>query len=387
MALARKVPIRIWEWTKRRMILTVVVRSHDALFHWTKIWLDAQPFTQRCRSLEASTDQEARRNEAPIAVPQDREDRRLPKIIFTPAQGIHVFIYQRRIIVLSRSKETPGNSEDFSFRAPTESMTLTVLGREPALIRRLMQEAMVFAQPPEDPRIMVTVSVYGYWKQAQRVQPRSLESVVLPYGVTERLLADVREFLDSESFYREIGIPWRRGWLLQGVPGSGKSSSIIALAGYLKLNVYVLNISGKGMTDERLADLLCDVPPHSVVLLEDIDATFDKREKDKDDLSGVTFSGLLNVLDGVASKDGRLLFMTTNHPERLDPALTRPGRVDMTLEFSFATVDQLHRLYQRFHPGQPSGRFLAECQSPITMAEAQGLLLAQRTQSQSVAAD
>ncbi len=379
MALARRVPQRLWEWTRRRMILTVTVHNHDRMYHWTKVWLDAQPFMKSCRSLEASTNQELCDPSVP-QTPVPTGARSLPKILFTPANGIHVFFYRGRLMILDRNgNQSPSSSGDAKdWKIPTETMTITVIGRDPETVRRLMQEAMEFAQPPEDPRITITVSVYGYWRQSQRLQPRSLDSVILPPGAMQSLLDDVKTFLAREEFYRQVGIPYRRGWLLKGVPGSGKSSSIIALAGHLKLNIYVLNIASKGMSDERLTDLLVDVPSHSIVLLEDIDATFDGRDKTQQgDQSGVTFSGLLNALDGVASKDGRLLFMTTNHPERLDPALTRPGRVDMQMDFGYATGDQLGRLFERFNPGRSSWEFAARYRdTTITMAEAQELLLA-----------
>src|SRR5690606_7749955 len=129
-------------------------------------------------------------------------------------------------------------------------------------------------------------------------------------------------------------------------PGTGKSSFILALAGHLGLNLCLLSLSGLSLDDQGLQNLLSCVPSRSIVLIEDIDAAFGNsgdvtpndlatsqsllgtRNK-KDKSIGITFSGLLNAIDGVASGEGRLLFMTTNHPERLDPALIRPGRIDM----------------------------------------------------------
>jgi len=70
----------------------------------------------------------------------------------------------------------------------------------------------------------------------------------------------------------------------------------------------------------------------------------------------VTFSGLLNTLDGVASSEERLVFMTTNHLDRLDPALIRPGRVDLKQEIGLASKSQLFKMYRRFYPDQTSAR-------------------------------
>ena len=87
------------------------------------------------------------------------------------------------------------------------------------------------------------------------------------------------------------------------------------------------------------------------MLLEDVDAVFTGRATtDSRQGTGVTFSGLLNAVDGVASQEGRLLFLTTNHIERLDPALIRPGRCDVHVKFDYATHDQIQRMFTAFFP-------------------------------------
>ncbi len=82
----------------------------------------------------------------------------------------------------------------------------------------------------------------GSWRDVALRHPRALDSVVTEDGVKEQLIGDLREFLDSEAFYVKRGIPWRRGVLLHGVPGSGKTSTILAVASELKLDVYVLSL-------------------------------------------------------------------------------------------------------------------------------------------------
>ena len=134
------------------------------------------------------------------------------------------------------------------------------------------------------------------------------------------------------------------------------SSFILALAGDLGYNICILNLNERGLTDDKLAYLLATVPQRSLVLLEDIDAAFNARAKAGDagaanmDRYHVTFSGLLNSLDGVASTEERLVFMTTNHAERLDPALIRPGRVDVQQFIGLATEHQVRTLFRRFYP-------------------------------------
>lgn len=113
----------------------------------------------------------------------------------------------------------------------------------------------------------------------------------------------------------------------------------------------MLNLSERGLADDKLIHLLSNTPERSFVLIEDIDAAFNKRVQTSADgyQSSVTFSGFLNALDGVASGEERIIFMTTNHPERLDPALIRPGRVDLSVLINDASPQQSRRLFERFY--------------------------------------
>ncbi|RAL65108.1 hypothetical protein DID88_001214 [Monilinia fructigena] len=106
------------------------------------------------------------------------------------------------------------------------------------------------------------------------------------------------------------------------------------------------------MTDDRLAHFLTKLPPRTLVLLEDADAAFvNRKQVESDGYSGatVTFSGLLNALDGVAAGEERIAFLTTNHIDRLDAALIRPGRVDMIERIGEATRYQAAEMWDRFY--------------------------------------
>ncbi len=107
------------------------------------------------------------------------------------------------------------------------------------------------------------------------------------------------------------------------------------------------------MDDDGLNQMLNCAPMRSIILLEDIDAIFVERTSVKEESQrrqSVTFSGLLNALDGVRSQEGRILIMTTNHREKLDPALLRPGRADMQIQLNYASEVQMKGLFKKFFP-------------------------------------
>lgn len=268
-----------------------------------------------------------------------------------PGPGKHVLRYKNAFIFVNRMREA--KSVDLQTGRPWETITLTTLYSHRHVFEELFTEAHAYAAKAHEGKTTIYNSWGTEWRPfGQPRRKRPLESVVLDEGVKERIVTDVKDFLDSGSWYHDRGIPYRRGYLLYGPPGTGKSSFIQALAGELDYDIAILNLSERGLTDDRLNHLLTIVPNRTLVLLEDVDAAFaNRRQTDVDGYRGanVTFSGLLNALDGVASAEERVLFLTTNHVDRLDPALVRPGRVDMTVRLGAVTRYQVGCLWDRFY--------------------------------------
>jgi chaperone BCS1 len=189
---------------------------------------------------------------------------------------------------------------DLNSGTPWETVHLTTLSRDRQLFPALLSEARKLAQQAVVGRTVIYTAWGAEWRPFGRPrEKRLLESVVLDEGVKERIVEDVKSFMSRGRWYSErgepsilrtwsfhlthmpshVGIPYRRGYLLHGPPGSGKSSFIQALAGSIDYNICVLNLSERGLTDDKLNHLLANAPERSIVLLEDIDAAFSKRQQ------------------------------------------------------------------------------------------------------------
>lgn len=273
---------------------------------------------------------------------------------FIPSIGTHLMRYKNNWIRVERTRQQ--QTMDIQMGVPFETVELTAFGRDRNVYFEILQEAREMALKHTEGKTLLYTAYGSEWRQfGQPRKRRPLQSVVLDEGVSEKILADCREFIRNPKWYADRGIPYRRGYLLYGPPGCGKSSFITALAGEIEFSICLLNLSERGLTDDRLNHLLNVAPEQSIILLEDIDAAFLSREDTAqqraayEGLNRVTFSGLLNCLDGVASSEARIVFMTTNYLERLDPALIRPGRVDYKEYVGFCSGYQLEEMFKRFY--------------------------------------
>lgn len=273
---------------------------------------------------------------------------------FIPSVGTHIMWYNGTWMKVERARQQ--TTMDIQMGIPFETVQFTAFGRNRELYFRILEEARELALADTDGKILLYTAMGSDWRQfGQPRRRRPISSVVLGEGISDKILADCKDFIDTPQWYADRGIPYRRGYLLHGPPGCGKSSYITALAGELGFSICLLNLSDRGLTDDRLNYLLNAAPERTIILLEDIDAAFVSREDTQlqkaayEGLNRVTFSGLLNCLDGVASTEARIVFMTTNYVDRLDPALIRPGRVDFKEHVGYCTRYQLEEMFKRFY--------------------------------------
>jgi chaperone BCS1 len=296
--------------------------------------------------------------------------------LLSPADGTHWFFHKGALVVVMRGKEGGPTAGSTYLR---EEVSLRAFGLHTRLyLTRLIEEARKSVAPDDDTVSIHTNSTWD-WTAALKVPRRPMETVILRAGVAEMLIEDASRFLQSRQWYRDRAIPWRRGYLLHGDPGCGKSSIAHALASQLGMNVAILSLASVN-GDGALRNLMVTMPPRCLLLIEDIDSAFNEREGK--DAEMVTFSGLLNAIDGIAAAEGRILVMTTNHVEKIDAALRRPGRSDVELKIELADEDQARRMFERFFPGQEElSEAFAQQHAGNSPAAIQGVLVASRAGS------
>jgi mitochondrial chaperone BCS1 len=356
LGMARLVGLRAYRAVLRRLKVTVTLDNSTQAYRDFFGWLDATQVLAHVRQVRITD----------IAGDE----------VYGPAPGLHWFWHGGRLCVVMRDiSDSQKVGGSYSGRT-LETLSLTLIGGRIATIRGwIAQGAAHLAQAAKiGPQLYVLNG--DYWHGMGQIPGRALNTVIADDDRMEQLVADLRRFRARRDWYADRGIPWRRGYLLYGPPGTGKSSVIRALATNLDMDIATLDVGRRGLTDDGLRDALLTVPRNAIIAIEDIDAVF--RERVGADHVGVSFSGLLNAIDGVAAQEGRALVMTTNHRERLDPALIRPGRADVHVELGTVGADAAARLFARFHPGDVAGadafrRALGSLR--YTPAELQGWLL------------
>ncbi len=374
LAYLRRLPSLLYAWGSRRVITRVDILDRDEAFTWVVQWLAKHPYKNRCRLWTVKTSNSKNTGDSVPYKSQDETTSQKKKdIILSPAPGPHFFFYKKRLVVLRRHRQEGGDLKGGTLGIQ-ERFDLTIFTRKASIVRDLLQDARDAANPDDKSTIRIYRSDWSTWVLVRKQTIRPMGSVILDDGVATEILDDVKDFKEAQPWYQERGIPYRRGYLLYGSPGNGKSSLVTALASELGMGICSLSLSSAGLNDQGLISLFSEIPPGCLVLIEDIDCAFDKREQE----DYITFSGLLNALDGIVATEGRIVFMTTNYRDKLDEALIRPGRCDVEVKFNNATETQGERLFAKFFPesSELGKDFGVACGGgEYSMAHLQGVLI------------
>ncbi len=228
---------------QKNLTVSLDVVSKDKSYIWVLKWIN-QHLAKRAQHLNVDT----------FFARNERSQRVSTSFTFTPSIGIHYFKYGNSWIRAERIKE---QIVDRNTGSPVETLKLMTLGRNTDVFTSILQEARQDALREQTGKTLIYNPVTGVewglsgWPKDKRL----FGSVILDKGVGEQIKADCMEFLQSSTWYHDRGIPYRRGYLLHGPPGCGKTSFITALAASIEHDIAILNLSDRGMTDDRLSAL------------------------------------------------------------------------------------------------------------------------------------
>lgn len=297
-----------------------------------------------------------------------------------PGLGRHFFFYGLRLFIFNISEMDSQGTNTQKYK-----ITLSCVGRSKKPIYKVMDEFMV--KHNFNDQISVYRSNGNEWQWVTYANKRDIKTVIMSDALEEQLVGQITEFLENEKWYRDRGLNYKKTILLYGPPGTGKSSLIRAIASYINRDLYIYDVADTGDMLTMLQNA-----KKGVVVIEDIDGfsaarsrTNKKTEveeaprsgrrgavepikfdgkgeqiapaspgKNLEDMlaewGGMNISGLLNALDGVVGLDDVIIFMTTNHPEKLDPALIRDGRVDSRVEVGYLGHPEICKYIRLFFP-------------------------------------
>lgn len=357
----RGVPGKLASWARQFFVVTLSFDSRDELMFATLVeYMHAQDVLRGSHNF---TVRAVRHGPTYQSLADELMQGGKPEAFLSPGEGFHIFRLDGHWMWMQREIQVAANV--------IEKITLSMFGRDRQPMERFIQDALEHRLSRELNRVAIYIpSPYtNEWQRARLGNHRRLDSIVLKAGQTEAIRADLDAFFAARLRYEDLGIPWRRGYLLHGPPGTGKTSLVTALASELALNVCALSLASPTVTDEKIGNLLSSVPPRSVILIEDIDAFFHARDK-ADSQVKLSYSGFLNALDGVAAHEGSVVFLTTNHPELIDEAAIRSGRVDFRLELGRCDRHQLYGMFCKFFADDSAAKRFADGLPEATFAPA-----------------
>ncbi|KAG7551014.1 ATPase AAA-type core [Arabidopsis thaliana x Arabidopsis arenosa] len=197
------------------------------------------------------------------------------------------------------------------------------------------------------------------WQSVKFEHPSTFDTMAMTPKLKRSVMEDLDRFIKRKDYYKRVGKAWKRGYLLYGPPGTGKSSLVAAMANYLKFDIYDLQLASV-QGDAHLRNLLLATNNSSILLVEDIDCSVDLPTRLQpatmmpygapQAATPLTLSGLLNCIDGLWSScgDERIVIFTTNNKEKLDPALLRPGRMDMHIYMGHCSFEGFKTLSSNY---------------------------------------
>ncbi len=357
----RSLPKKLLQYAWGKVFVTISVDSSSEIYWWLNKVIQDMPYERHHRShylmgrilvknMDGSMEESNEsifNNQNIDNVASNLQSKRVLDCVFSPAEGGYWFRFKKKWMYLHFEimKDNSGLQQ-----RPLYRLNIGYFGSKEGWIKQLLQEAQLHLDNEVNQKVLMYTHNSYNWSKSNDLNTKTMNSVTLKESLMESIIDDIKKFQQSESKYRDIGIPFHRTLLFSGPPGTGKTSTIMALANYFKLSVFYLNLVT--ITSERLPLLIQEVQNRSLLVIEDMGSIYNQEEiivkQSSLEMGPPQFSVLLNCLDGFLSKYGSLTILTTNHLDRLSPLLNRPGRIDARYDFSLADSEQVRKMCLRY---------------------------------------
>lgn len=353
--LAKNIPEKIWICIKRQLTTEMALTSRHVAFHELMDWLSRN----------------GPKNIRSVKINNGRYGYETDGCIRSIGYGNHYMKLFGSWMRLSLMQDNATTSD-----IERDRLTITKLGRDHTAFDELFKAFSVSSLSAD----YVDTYYFGShsWYKAQSQPRRSIDTLYLNEGVMEKIVGTIDNFLKSEKWYLDNGIPYQLGIMLWGYPGTGKTSIIKALAALFNKKVYSLDPDHIMSLTEAVREMSRD----SLLVIEDIDSSRVTHSRKRGEVTENTpvmpqiqdltsISSVLNSLDGFNTTHGRILIITTNRPEVLDAALIRPGRIDLSQEIGYMDQYAFNKFISRFY-SKTTDRIVKE---GITVAQLQNKVM------------
>ena len=328
---------------KAYFIFNAIVYDYDELFYVIEKYINDN-HSSKVKSLEASYQfEKGGRNRI---LPEEYDSNSKVKTLNWKSEpNVFVIKFNGKKIIVNKGKKEVQAAQDFQqLRSFNYSLSAW---RGKAIIKDFLNHiTKEYNKTLVSDKITIYSSNYETWRNCGEKNVKQLPNVVLEKSTKELIIRDLDNFKISKQWYLDTNIAYKRGLLLYGPGGTGKTTLAQAIAAYMNRDICVLNLASVS-SDSLLISNFVNLPRNTVLILEDIDCVFNQREAVGK--TAITFSCLLNCLDGVVAQDGLITIITTNHIEKLDPALIRTGRCDLKIEIPFASTEEIEEYLEIFY--------------------------------------
>jgi chaperone BCS1 len=330
--LVKDIPLKIIRFIKKQTTTTLTMNNCDPVFYDFLKWIDDKTIVRLVRDWNFNNGKN-----------YSYYMRTSPSM--TVGYGHTYALWKNRLFMMDRVKIEATQSSDSK-----EVITLTCLGRSKNAFYEMFKEIKEMNKVIDDSDLFTPLYLFreNNWVKSRLIPKRNIDTVILPSQTKSTILDHIASYKSNKEWYVSNGIPYKTGILLEGPPGTGKTSIIKALAGYLNQNIHYIDATEAG--PGTIKEALRGIPLGALVVIEEIDRMSVPFKEEGAEGSHMNGAELLNAIDGMAGSDDRILIATTNNVDKLDPALLREGRFDLKIHIGYMTDETMRIYINRMYP-------------------------------------